>query len=161
MGAKLGDNNDGEMSEINITPLVDVMLVLLVVFMIASFAVSESVQVNLPEANQVDVSGDEENQVILSIDVEGTLFVGKDIVDIEDAAERIRKDCLTLSSKNTEQDIDLQTCVIIKADEKLPYREVREIMDALTDVGIYQQRLAVKCNGTPEECQAESKGAVN
>ena len=76
-GADFGDDDDGIVG-INVTPLVDVMLVLLVVFMIASFAITTGISMPLPESSTSYEKQDKGDHVVVSIDAEGKVFVGKD-----------------------------------------------------------------------------------
>ena len=76
MGAKVGDDKGGAISEINVTPLVDVMLVLLVVFMIASFAITTGMPVPLPDSTTAYEKQDKGDHVVVSMDAEGKVFVG-------------------------------------------------------------------------------------
>jgi len=113
------------MSEINVVPLIDVMLVLLVVFMITAPKLAQSVKVDLPNvaAGQVDTSDRE--SIIVTIDRQGVYFLNdRRISESElrrEAAERLRK--------------RRQTPVFVRGDQQVPYGEVVRIMALLKEAG--------------------------
>jgi biopolymer transport protein TolR len=86
-----GSNGRAPLSEINVTPLVDVMLVLLIIFMVAAPMMTTGVQVNLPEA-EAPRMGIDEDKVLLSIDAESRVFVGEEEVPIERLEDRLAHD---------------------------------------------------------------------
>jgi biopolymer transport protein TolR len=68
------ENRSGAMSQINVTPLVDVMLVLLVIFMVTAPMMQQGVQVNLPKTEAKSLSTDQET-VVVSVDKAGRVFI--------------------------------------------------------------------------------------
>ena len=83
-------NSDEAMSEINVTPLVDVMLVLLIIFMIVAPKLTSGMKVNLPkvEAAPVKVGAEE---VIVTVDARGTIYVGSQPVGIDSLASTLKR----------------------------------------------------------------------
>ncbi len=77
-----GGGHRAPMSEINVTPLVDVMLVLLIIFMVAAPMMTAGVTVDLPQADAPRLDVDEE-RILLSIDAQQQIFVGEDLVPFE------------------------------------------------------------------------------
>ncbi|RME58220.1 MAG: biopolymer transporter ExbD [Candidatus Dadabacteria bacterium] len=71
-----GNNNEEPVANINVTPLVDVMLVLLIIFMITAPMLQQGVQVNLPKASAAPLAGKGE-QLVLSIDKKGVIYLGE------------------------------------------------------------------------------------
>ena len=132
MGAKVGEPQEGAISEINVTPLVDVMLVLLVVFMIASFAIQSGVAVPLPSAVTAHEQQDSGNHIIISVNGDGEIFVGKEQASVENLIDLV----------NAEFRENPARSILIKGDKDLHYGQVREVMDVLAENGMTTLLLA-------------------
>src|SRR5216684_7221341 len=117
-GAVLGD--------INVTPLVDVVLVLLLVFMVTAPMMSRGIDVALPVANQPQIP--EEDRVTVSINAEGRIYVGDRPVNIVLLEDQIR----SLMTGRT------NTVVYLRADEALRYGKVIEVVDKIKKAGVDQ-----------------------
>ena len=119
------DHEDGALSEINVTPLVDVMLVLLIIFMIVAPKLTSGVKVNLPkvEAAPVKISSEE---VIITVTSNGDLHLGNKTVTLDELPSELREQ-LRISSKNN---------VYLKADENVRYGRVAEVMARVKAAGI-------------------------
>ncbi|TWJ19499.1 protein TolR [Geobacter argillaceus] len=119
-------NNDrGTMSQINVTPLVDVMLVLLVIFMVTAPMMQQGVQVNLPKADTKSLSAKEE-AIVVSIDRQGKFFI-----DRTEVPGGSLKDKLTaLLANRTKKE------VFLKADRDVPYGEVVRAMAEIKGAGV-------------------------
>ena len=115
----------GTMSQINVTPLVDVMLVLLVIFMVTAPMMQQGVQVNLPKANTKALPAQEET-VIVTIDKGNRLFINKDQVAESDLRSRLESIFVNRSKKE----------VFLKADQQVPYGDVVRIMAEIKGAGI-------------------------
>jgi biopolymer transport protein ExbD len=137
MGAKVGEDTGGAISEINVTPLVDVMLVLLVVFMIASFAITTGMPVPLPESSTAYEKQDKGDHVVVSLDAEGKVYVGTKPSKLE----RIIDDV------NAEFNRNPGGALLIKGDKNLHYGQVREVMDLLAENGMTTLLLAADSQG--------------
>ncbi len=110
-------NDDGMMSEINITPLVDVMLVLLVIFIItAPLIVPQTMKVTLPKTEALSQQEPNHNTRLL-IGADGQLQLGDDWLTLEQLGEALR-----------ERTADPQFQLQIMADEKVPYGVVAKVM---------------------------------
>jgi len=118
-----GSSSTGTLSEINVTPLVDVMLVLLVVFMITAPMMQTGVEVNLPNAEAQFIK-DDEGKLIVQMRKDGQIYIGK--LQVPEAQV---KDVL---SKNEKLRIDKEA--FLHADESLPYGKVVKVM-ALMQLG--------------------------
>jgi biopolymer transport protein TolR len=114
------------LGEINVTPLVDVVLVLLLVFMVTAPMMSRGIDVTLPTADQPQVS--QEDRVTVSIDAEGRTFLGDQPVHMLLLEERIRSMMAGRSLK----------VVYLRADERLKYGKVIEVVDKLKKAGVEQ-----------------------
>jgi len=110
------------MSEINVTPFVDVMLVLLVIFMITAPLLQQGIDVNLPKAKGKDLPPEE--RITLVIKKGGTIYMNENPVSL---AEMKRK--LEAISK-------LNPNVFLKADKDVPYGVIVEVMGEIKDAGI-------------------------
>ena len=139
-----GGDSDGPIAAINVTPLVDVMLVLLVIFMVTAPMMQQGVDVNLPKAASGPVSGSSE-QVVVSIDSSGKIYIG--------AGNEVKPEELALKIKAIfEQRKDEERKVFIKADQALQYGSVMETMASLHQGGITQIGLI----SSPPEAAATS-----
>ncbi|CAH2030140.1 protein TolR [Trichlorobacter ammonificans] len=123
----MGGNDDerGMMAQINVTPLVDVMLVLLVIFMVTAPMMQQGVQVNLPKADTKGMSA-QEDTVIVSVDRTGRTFINKDEVPAGDLRRKLAELFATRAKKE----------VFLKADAGVPYGEVVRAMADIKGAGI-------------------------
>ncbi|BDZ72403.1 biopolymer transporter ExbD [Methylophaga marina] len=117
-----GDNN--MMSEINVTPLVDVMLVLLTVFIVTAPLLMNSVPVNLPKASS-DLTLTQPESINISVTADGTMYFSDETVNAEQ---------LDMALMEAAQNVD--TSVEIFADEKAEYGTVAKVMAAIQRAGI-------------------------
>jgi biopolymer transport protein TolR len=113
-------------SDINVTPLVDVMLVLLIIMMIVAPLLQQGVSVKLPVATNTVEKPDTQEQTVLAIDSNRRLYLNAVPVLKDDLQRRVTE---ILESKN-------ERVVIIKADEDVEYSAVMDAMDALRASGI-------------------------
>ena len=129
-----GNKNDQEaMSEINVTPLVDVMLVLLVVFIVTAPLLTQSVGVNLPKT--VAAAPPPQNPVtMVSIDLAGDIYLDKEKMTAEQLAEK-------LSTRHTENP---EITVQFEVDEKVPYGKAAEVLAIAQHAGITQVSLQTR-----------------
>lgn len=125
MGASLGGGNKF-VSEINVTPFVDVMLVLLIIFMVATPMMNQGLEVDLPQTQQVDVLPTEADHMVLTVRNDGKIFLDEYAVDDMGALEGF----LTSLVKEKNKTLFLQ------ADKAVPYGTVVEVMGHIKSVGI-------------------------
>ena len=121
-----GNKNDQQtMSEINVTPLVDVMLVLLVVFIVTAPLLTQSVGVNLPKT--VAAAPAPQNPVtMVSIDTTGTIYLDKETMDTATLGQKL--------SERLAQNPELT--VQFEVDEKIPYGKAAEVLAIAQHAGI-------------------------
>ena len=112
-------------SDINVTPLVDVMLVLLVIFMVTAPMMQQGVQVNLPKADTKGMNA-QEDTVIVAVDRNGRTFINKDEVPAGDLRRKLSEMFATRTKKE----------VFLKADAGVPYGEVVRAMAEIKGAGI-------------------------
>lgn len=118
-------DNDEVLSEINVTPLVDVMLVLLVVFIVTAPLLTNSIPINLPKTEAV-APADQKDPLVVSIDGDGKLFINKDEIQ----PELLETSLIDAKAKDAEVKVQLQ------ADDGVNYGEVARAMAAIERAGI-------------------------
>jgi biopolymer transport protein TolR len=129
MAFKIGDGDeDSVMADINVTPLVDVMLVLLIIFMIAVPMLHQGIEVALPRAEAQNLPVRVEDPLIVSVDRGGQVFLGDQKVDKEDLADVLKQQ---IAARGRDDDT-----VFLKGDREIPYGDVVEILDLLHRGGI-------------------------
>jgi biopolymer transport protein TolR len=139
MSMNVGGAKGGINSEINVTPLVDVMLVLLIIMMIVAPLLQQGVNVRLPVAvNSTDKPDTQENTVI-GIDAKGEFFLNSIPVPASDLRRRVEE---ALETKT-------ERIVLIKADEDTAYSAVMDAMDELRAAGIEDMGLITERRARP------------
>lgn len=118
-------DSDEVLSEINVTPLVDVMLVLLVVFIVTAPLLTNSIPINLPKTEAV-APADQKDPLVVSIDGEGKLFINKDEIQ----PELLQSNLEQAKAKDAELKVQLQ------ADDQVDYGQVAKAMAAIEKAGI-------------------------
>jgi biopolymer transport protein ExbD len=121
-----GSDDDQVFGEINVTPLVDVMLVLLVTFIITAPMLTNTINVNLPDTQPTFQQKEPEKPTVISVDEAGKVYIDKEgypIVEIE--AELIKR-----KTENPEIRLNLN------ADEKVNYGVIAKVMAAIERAGI-------------------------
>jgi biopolymer transport protein ExbD/biopolymer transport protein TolR len=113
------------MSDINMTPLIDVMLVLLVIFMITAPLMTSSLKLDLPKSDAAQPT-DTPSFVSVAIDPQGRLYFGEDVLDPAAFAARIGE----VARKNP------QTEVQLRADRSVPYGNVAELIGVVQKAGL-------------------------
>jgi biopolymer transport protein TolR len=123
----MGNRNSdrGTMSQINVTPLVDVMLVLLVIFMVTAPMMQQGVQVNLPKAETKSLKSPEE-AVVVSIEKSGRIFIDK--AEITPGELKAKLSAMFVNRTKKE--------VFLKADRDVPYGEVVKTMAEIKGAGV-------------------------
>ncbi len=120
-----GGSNDSLMSEINVTPFVDVMLVLLIIFMVTAPMMIQGVDVSLPEATSGPLTSDKE-QLVISINKTSEIFINDLPVAIDFLKEKMEKILETRSSRE----------VFLKADKSISYGMVVRVMSEVKGAGV-------------------------
>lgn len=126
MGMQMGSGKKGPVSDINVTPLVDVMLVLLVIFMVTAPMLFSGINLKLPKTQKVNNVGLRPELVILSITESEQFYLGKNLVSQSDLVASILKQFKT---NNTD-------VVYLRADYNLRYEKVAKLIASLKKAGV-------------------------
>jgi biopolymer transport protein TolR len=119
-----GGRTQSSLADINITPLVDVVLVLLVIFMITAPVLQSGIEVNIPKTRTVKEIT--EQRLVVTIDRDQQVFLGDKAVNVHDLGQRLRD----ASGTATKQ------VIYLRADERVPFGAFASVMDAVKQAGI-------------------------
>lgn len=128
------------LADINITPLVDVVLVLLVIFMITAPVLQSGIEVSVPKTRSVKEIT--EQRVVLTIDRDGQLFLDDKPVNVHELPQRLRQPKTDPSKQ----------IIYLRADERVPFGLFASVMDAvklsgITNISIVTQPVEAKAGG--------------
>ena len=126
MGMGGGGNKGDVNADINVTPLCDIMLVLLIIFMVVTPMLQKGVDVKLPPAAYAADHPDNEDTVTLAVRVDGQIFLDMMPVPRSDVVSAIRD----------KFDVRTDKTIFLKADENLDYGDVLQVMDLCREGGV-------------------------
>ena len=124
MAFKTNRSKNEPMSEINVTPFVDVMLVLLIIFMVTAPLLTVGIPVDLPKVKATALT-DQKDPIEITVNLEGEVFIGETLVEVENLIPRIN----AITEQNTEARI------YIRGDRVVAYGRVMEIMSIINSAG--------------------------
>ena len=128
----LAKRNEGSKvnSNINVTPMVDVMLVLLIIFMVITPMVQNKVAVELPKTVTPEVmpDADKEDAIVVAVTRDGHTYLGAEQIDLGDIGPKITDRLANKTSKE----------VYLRADGRAPYGKVMDAIDAIRTAGVEQ-----------------------
>ncbi len=124
------------LAEINVTPLVDVMLVLLIIFMVTAPLMTSGVPVDLPKANAQPLNTDSK-PLTVSIKADGKIFMQDQEVSLEDLVPKLQ----AIAQNNPEQRI------FVRGDKDLAYGRIMQVMGTITQGGF--TKVALLADGSP------------
>lgn len=122
---QLGSNRDQLMSDINVTPFVDVMLVLLIIFMVTAPMMVQGVDVDLPKATSKALKGGED-RLIISVDEESKVYINEQVVSVEFLTKKLSAILENFDKKN----------VYLRADKKVSYGIVVNVISKIKKAGV-------------------------
>ena len=129
-----GGGSKGIKNEINITPLVDVVLVLLIIFMVITPMLQRGKDVRLPQAKQIEEQSKDSDPLILSVTEDKRIWIETDAYDDAGFQEKIRSELTAMPGKKLQ----------VKADDRLKFGDVRHVMDLARKAGGRGVALAVE-----------------
>jgi len=147
----LGTSGSGRqtLTEINVTPLVDVMLVLLIIFMVTAPLIQQGVEVKLPDARAQPVKA-QEQKLVLSVKADRSIWLGRDEnparVALDDLEERLRANARLARDRE----------LYLMADRRLPYGYVVEVMAAVQRAGVTNLGMITNPARTDEDKEARA-----
>jgi biopolymer transport protein TolR len=125
MAADQQRNGNGSIASINVTPLVDVMLVLLVIFMVTAPILQQGVAVNLPHAEAAPLTG-EEDQLVVAVDRQSQVYLNDTKIDLAELDPKLRA---ILREQPSRQ-------VYLRADRDVRYGDVMRVIAAVKGAGV-------------------------
>ncbi|MFH1134537.1 MAG: protein TolR [Pseudomonadota bacterium] len=118
-------NNKSLMSEINVTPMVDVMLVLLIIFMVTAPMMVQGMDVKLPQVDTAAIRTESE-RVVVTMNTKGQIFIDDLAVPLETLEADVKR---IMENRNTQD-------VYLRADQDIPYGQVAAVMGAIREAGV-------------------------
>ena len=131
-------------SNINVTPMVDVMLVLLIIFMVITPMLNNKVNVDLPKVTAATVmeNANKEDAITVAVTRDGKVFLGGDLVAQSDIGQKIQD----LIAKKTDKDVNADKSVYLRADTRANYGKVMDTIDGIRVAGVSQLNLLTDMN---------------
>ena len=124
-----------QISEINVTPFVDVMLVLLIVFMVTAPLLTVGIPVDLPKVKASALT-DQKDPIEITVKLDGTLYLGESEVEVENLIPRL----IAITDQNTEARI------YVRGDRVVAYGRIMEIMSLINSAGYIKVALVTSTN---------------
>lgn len=128
MSMAVGDKKGGVIADINVTPMADIMIVLLIIFMVITPLLQKGVDVKLPVAGNTKERKDETKTITVAIKKDSVTYLGSKQVPLTELAPQIKEGLEDLPEG--------QKMVFLKADSELPYSEVMKVMDVCREAGV-------------------------
>lgn len=128
MSMAVGDKKGGVIADINVTPMADIMIVLLIIFMVITPLLQKGVDVKLPVAGNTKERKDETKTITVAIKKDSVTYLGSKQVPLTELAPQIKEGLENLPEG--------QKIVFLKADSELPYSEVMKVMDVCREAGV-------------------------
>jgi biopolymer transport protein TolR len=138
------------LAEINVTPLVDVMLVLLIIFMVTAPLMTSGVSVDLPKTNAQPLNSDSE-PLTVSIKADGSIFLQDQAIDISDIVAKLQ----AIAQNNPDRRI------FVRGDKDLAYGRIMEVMGTITQGGFTKVALLAEQTAAPQNGAAPNSAGQN
>jgi biopolymer transport protein TolR len=146
MGGGKGAPGRTTMSEINVTPMVDVMLVLLIIFMVTAPLIQQGVKVKLPDAKATPVEA-KEKKLVITVDAGKRVYIGEVEVALAELEEKLKTNAKAQADKE----------LYLHADRDLPYGTVVEVMAAAQRAGIDNIGMVTDPSGSAPSSKGKDK----
>jgi len=131
---QVGGKKGGPMADINVTPMADIMIVLLIIFMVITPMLQKGVDVKLPQAVNSKERKDEPKSIVVAVRKDTTTYLGAQKLDDQNQLQALVKERL--------QDLpEGSRMIYLKADDQLPYAEVMKVMDLCREAGVEEVAL--------------------
>jgi biopolymer transport protein TolR len=144
VGANVGKGPRGYMAEINVTPFVDVMLVLLIIFMVTAPMLTQGVDVDLPKTRSVRTLPAGSDHLVLSVKQDGSIYLDEYNVPFEDLRQHLQN--LVVAQKKQ---------LYLRADKDVAYGVVVRVMGEIKSVGI--EKLGIVAESSDDQ-KGDQKG---
>ncbi|HYI10394.1 MAG TPA: ExbD/TolR family protein [Thermoanaerobaculia bacterium] len=128
-------------SDINVTPLVDVCLVLLIIFMVVTPMLQKGVPVNLPTTEAPEKTPDTDKQLLISVKADGSVYLGPNVVRKEEVESALK----AIQERTPDRE------VAVKGDRLVKYGDVIDVLKACRDVGFNDVGLIAQPRRSPGE----------
>ena len=128
MSMAVGDKKGGVIADINVTPMADIMIVLLIIFMVITPLLQKGVDVKLPVAGNTKERKDETKTITVAIKKDSVTYYRNEQVPLAELGPQIKEGLDELAEG--------QKIVFLKADSELPYSEVMKVMDVCREAGV-------------------------
>jgi len=125
MGMSTGGGGDGFLADINVTPFVDVMLVLLIIFMVTAPMMTQGLEVDLPQTKAVTTLPKDSENIVLTIKKDGSLHLDEYTVSMDELPAHVKR-LVT----------DQKKLMFLRADKEVPYGLVVQVMGVLKTAGV-------------------------
>ncbi|QJT10958.1 ExbD/TolR family protein [Oceanidesulfovibrio marinus] len=125
-------------SEINVTPFVDVMLVLLIIFMVTAPMMTEGLEVELPQTKTVETLPAGQDQIVVGVKGEGAVYVNEHAVPLAALARHLG---MTAGNSHT---------VLLQADRSVPYGRIVDVMGRIREAGVQHLGIVARRSGRDE-----------
>lgn len=134
MSMQVGGKKGGPMADINVTPMADIMIVLLIIFMVITPMLQKGVDVKLPQAGNTKERKDEPKSIVVAVKKDTTTYLGTQKLDDQGQLQPLIRERL--------QDLpEGARMIYLKADDQLPYSEVMKVMDLCREAGVEEVAL--------------------
>ena len=128
-------------SEINVTPLVDVCLVLLIIFMVVTPMLQKGVPINLPVTEDPEKTPDTDKQLQISVKANGAVYLGSNVV----RKEQVQSELEAIHQRTPDREI------AVKGDKQVKYGDVLDVLKACREVGFNNVGLIAQPKKTPTQ----------
>jgi biopolymer transport protein TolR len=134
MSMSVGGSKGGPMADINVTPMADVMIVLLIIFMVITPMLQKGVDVKLPQAGNIQERKDQPKIPVVAVRKDTTVYLGSQRLDNQASLLPMLREMVRDMAEGTRM-------IYLKADVDLPYSEVMKIMDLAREAGVEEVAL--------------------